>query len=92
MLLLPFLLALFLSRDAQYETAHALLHQGLVVDIWCCCSHFLVVVVAIIRCVVEMAPACAQGLVVVAVVRHDIENGVPLHLRPCCCCHCVTRR
>ncbi len=42
---------------------------GLVVNIWCCCSRFLVVFVA--------------------VVRHEVENGVRLRTRPCCCHRCA---
>jgi hypothetical protein len=50
MALLPFLFLLssLPLRNAQYATACTLLHQGLVVNIWCCHSHFLVVLVAFV--------------------------------------------
>ncbi len=44
----------------------------LVVNIWCCCSRFLVVLVAVMQHDIDMACACAQGLVVVPVVRRDV--------------------
>ncbi len=41
---------------------------------------------------VEIACACARGLVVITVMRHDVENGVRLRTRPCRCCRCATQR
>jgi hypothetical protein len=73
MVLLPFLLLLLPLHEAQYEAACALLHQGLVVNIWCCCSHFLVVIIADVQQDVEMTCVCTRGLVAVVVVRCNVE-------------------